>query len=670
MAMHAGQRKIGTVAAVATVLLGWLLLLPLNVPNPLVRWSYDLLQLALPHQTQTDVVIIYMDEHAMQDYQQMPEQWSRSIHARLLNRLTKDQPRVVVFDTTLTQPSNPMADAELARAIRQNGRVVLAADKVRVPGMRLSYSIVPPLLLFETNAADWGTAKVQTDADLVGRRYDAGDDQRPGLAWAAAAIAGAPVTKTPDRRLQEERWLNYYGSEGPFENSSMTYTNAENREAGFFKDRAVFIGGKPKTLSWGDSPDVIRTPFGVDTPGVQVTAIAYANLMHNDWLRRPGVFVELAVLLLTGVGTGFGLRRVRLRTAFWISLSIAFLVTAAAISLGLLLLVWFPWMIIVLVQLPCALLIRGFTERSALVSEAAAAAARREISAAPLPAAPPAQGRQLEIPDHTLLRCIGEGAYGQVWVARNAIGLYHAVKVVYRNRFGVEEPYERALRGIQKFMPVSRSHEGFVHILHVGRNDAAGFFFYIMEAGDDQQTRQQIDPAIYAPKTLASELKQRATIPPRECLELMVALTEAVERLHQHHLIHRDIKPANIIFVNGRPKLADIDLVTDLTPEGDVSRIGTQGYMPPEGPGTAAADVFSLGRVLYVALTGKPPDQSPELPTRIASHPECALLVELNDISCKACETDLERRYRSAASMHADLLDVFHRLAEKKTGKS
>ena len=269
-----------------------------------------------------------------------------------------------------------------------------------------------------------------------------------------------------------------------------------------------------------------------------------------------------------------------------------------------------------------------------------------------------------EIPDHTLIRCIGQGAYGQVWVARNAIGLYHAVKVVYRNRFGTQEPYDRALRGIQKFMPVSRSHDGFVHILHVGRNDKGGCFFYIMEAGDDQKTGQRIDPDTYAPKTLASELNERGTIPPRECLEFMLAVTEAVERLHQHQLIHRDIKPANLIFVNRRPKLADIDLVTDLSPHGKVSYIGTEGYMAPEGPGTAAADVFSLGRIFYVALTGKPPDQSPELPTRVASHADCDLLLELNQIICKACEFDLGRRYSSAAQMHADLLGVFHRLGK------
>jgi serine/threonine protein kinase len=206
---------------------------------------------------------------------------------------------------------------------------------------------------------------------------------------------------------------------------------------------------------------------------------------------------------------------------------------------------------------------------------------------------------------------------------------------------------------------------GFVHVLHVGRNDVAGFFFYIMEAGDDKVAGQQFDPDTYSPKTLASELRARGTIPPRECLAFMLALSEAVERLHQHQLIHRDIKPANIIFVQGRPKLADIDLVTTLAGPGEVSHIGTEGYLAPEGPGTAAADVFSLGRVLYVALTGKPPARCPELPTQVTRDPDCGLLMDLNLIICKACEFEVERRYATAALMHADLRATLERWEKK-----
>lgn len=652
MGTREAHRRIGTVATITTVLIGWILLLPLGTPNPLVRSSYDLLQLFLPDHHRADPVIIYMDEQAMQDYQQKPGQpWPRSLHARLLDRLSKDRPRIVVFDVTLTQAGDPAADEDLARAIRENGRVVLAGEMEPFKGFA-GYTIVEPLELFRTNAASWGIPKIETDPDRVARRYHAGDDQQPDLAWAAATVAGAPVTRHPERRLKERRWLNYYGSARPFEGVSMTYTNAETSERGFFTDKAVFIGGKPETLLRGEITDVFGTPFtqwnSRFIPGVDITAIAYANLMHGEWLRRTEMFAELGLLLLTGVISGFGLHKLRLRTAIWISLLLAVVVVAGSIAQVSSSQVWFPWMV-VMVQLPCALAFRFFAARAV---------------SPPAPEAALSERGQLDIPDHTLIRCIGEGAYGQVWIARNAIGLHHAVKVVYRSRFGVEEPYERAMRGIQKFMPVSRSHEGFVHILHVGRNDASGYFFYIMEAGDDQKLVQQIDPVTYAPKTLASELKQREMIPPRECLEFMLALTEAVERLHQHQLIHRDIKPANIIFVHGRPKLADIDLVTDLSPHGAASRIGTEGYMAPEGPGTAAADVFSLGRILYVALTGKSPDQSPELPTRIASHPDCDLFLELNHISCKACEIDLQRRYSSAALMRADLLDVFARLAK------
>jgi hypothetical protein len=89
------------------------------------------------------------------------------------------------------------------------------------------------------------------------------------------------------------------------------------------------------------------------------------------------------------------------------------------------------------------------------------------------------------IPDHELLRRIGKGAYGEVWLARNALGTYRAVKIVRRDKFPDERPYEREFRGIQKFEPISRLHESQVDILQVGRNDAEGYFYYVMELADD-----------------------------------------------------------------------------------------------------------------------------------------------------------------------------------------
>src|SRR5205823_6073890 len=74
----------------------------------------------------------------------------------------------------------------------------------------------------------------------------------------------------------------------------------------------------------------------------------------------------------------------------------------------------------------------------------------------------------------------------------------------------------------------------------------------------------------------------------------------------------RDVKPGNIIYVNGRAKLADIGLVSAGGEGGTF--VGTEGYIPPEGPGSAGADLYALSMVLYEASTGYAPDRFPEAP--------------------------------------------------------
>src|SRR5262245_1370525 len=109
------------------------------------------------------------------------------------------------------------------------------------------------------------------------------------------------------------------------------------------------------------------------------------------------------------------------------------------------------------------------------------------------------------VPDHEILRRIGSGAYGEVWLARNVMGTFRAVKVVYRNRFEDAAPYEREFEGIRKFEPISRSHDGLVDVLQIGRNDAASSFYYVMELADDQERAQDIDSTTYRSRTLQSE---------------------------------------------------------------------------------------------------------------------------------------------------------------------
>src|SRR5438105_5433362 len=119
------------------------------------------------------------------------------------------------------------------------------------------------------------------------------------------------------------------------------------------------------------------------------------------------------------------------------------------------------------------------------------------------------------IPDYTLLRQIGKGSYGEVWLARSATGAFRAVEIVYRDTFGSSRPFEREFEGIKRFEPISRLHQSQVDILHVGRNDSC--FYYVMELADDQTTGQQINAAQYSPRTLRTEIARRGSLPLEEC---------------------------------------------------------------------------------------------------------------------------------------------------------
>ena len=263
----------------------------------------------------------------------------------------------------------------------------------------------------------------------------------------------------------------------------------------------------------------------------------------------------------------------------------------------------------------------------------------------------PAARAPVAVPDHVLLRCIGRGAYGEVWLARNTLGQYRAVKVLHLTAFGDDRPFEREFAGIQRFEPISRSHESQLNILHVGRG--ADHFYYVMELADDQGQGASVDEASYTPRTLRSELLFRGRLPVDECVRLGLALTTALGHLHRHGLVHRDIKPSNIVFVNGIPKLADIGLVARA--ERTMSFVGTEGYLPPEGPGTVPADLFSLGKVLYEIATGNDRQQFPELPSDVVALPDRGALAELNEVLVRACAPDVKQRYQTAAELHADL---------------
>lgn len=259
------------------------------------------------------------------------------------------------------------------------------------------------------------------------------------------------------------------------------------------------------------------------------------------------------------------------------------------------------------------------------------------------------------VADHEILKQIGSGSYGGVWLARSAAGQLRAVKVVSRSRFTSERPYEREFTGIRQFEPISRSDPGVVHILHVGRDDAAGYFYYVMELADaiDGDTAASLEH--YQPRTLASELKSRGRLPLVEVLALGVQLAGALGHIHRHRLVHRDVKPSNVIFVDGQAKLADIGLVTGA--DEAKSFVGTEGFIPPEGPGSAQADIFGLGRLLYEAATGKDRCDFPDLPVDLDAWPgaERSGLLELNEILTRACAPNPSQRHANAAEVAGDL---------------
>jgi serine/threonine protein kinase len=256
------------------------------------------------------------------------------------------------------------------------------------------------------------------------------------------------------------------------------------------------------------------------------------------------------------------------------------------------------------------------------------------------------------VPDHELISRIGSGSYGEVWLAKSATGVLRAVKIVHRDRFSDDRPYEREFAGLKLYEPISRSHEGLVDILQVGRNEQSGEFYYVMELGDGTNSQD----GRFSPITLESRIREQGRLPVATCLQITTQLGEALRFLHEHKLTHRDVKPSNVIFVNGVPKLADVGLVSTMATARTF--VGTEGFVPPEGPGTAQADIFALGKCLYEMAMGKDRQQFPSPPTWLGDTADPDQFRELNELINLACHPDRTRRYAHCDALLADL----HRL--------
>mgnify|MGYP002818009615 CR=1 FL=1 len=262
-------------------------------------------------------------------------------------------------------------------------------------------------------------------------------------------------------------------------------------------------------------------------------------------------------------------------------------------------------------------------------------------------------GNNFQIPDYELVIEIERGSYGQVWLARSVLGAWRAIKIVQRSLFEDARPYQREFNGIRHYEAISRGHAGLIDVLHVGRNEEEGYFYYVMELADDQVVGQNIRSADYSPRSLQSELNARGAMPADEASFVGAELADALQYLHEHGLVHRDIKPSNIVYVNGRPKLADIGLISR---EGFSSfSVGTVGFLPDKGTGDPQADVYALGKVLYEAATGMDRNAFPDLPPDVRGRRRGDPLLQLNALLLRACSPEEDEQFADAAEFGAAL---------------
>src|SRR5262245_11337747 len=220
-----------------------------------------------------------------------------------------------------------------------------------------------------------------------------------------------------------------------------------------------------------------------------------------------------------------------------------------------------------------------------------------------------------------------------------------------------------SLGAVQRFRAeaetaASLEHENILPIYAVGQRGGAPFFSMKFAEGGTLSAR--IDS--YRDK-------------PRQAAALVAKLARAVAFAHEHGILHRDLKPGNVLFDSAdKPYVSDFGLAKWLQRECDLTQtlaiLGTPYYMAPEQATnprdvTAAADVYSLGAILYHVLAGRPPIWG-ETPMEVlhraaAEKPKSPRLTnarvprDLETICLKCLEKEPGARYVSAAALADDL---------------
>jgi CHASE2 domain-containing sensor protein len=674
------KARLGSALGTAITVLCGLALWRLPMGERWVNASYDYLFRFGARAPTNQVVVVLMDNEAHAQLGQERGHWDRNRHAQLLNKLADDGCRLVVLDIFFGEPREPSGDQALAEALRRLRRVALMAkildaalrhEEAATPSFESVRPQLPCEPFLSAAGTNWGIALLDPDLDSIVRRhwpFGVPAESFPSLPWTAARLEGAGVSEIP-----QKRWLRYYyGLDVSVPWTSLPYHVALTQGTNYFRDKIVFIGSKPETSVPGNQEDKFRTPYtrwtGEAVGGVEINATAFLNLINGEWLQRPAGWLEALGLCAAGALFSAGLARFGRLAACGLAAGGALAFTLAAVSFSYYTNYWFPWLVVVGGQVPCALAWALLAPQRHVETEEATREDLTPGLTTPASGALTPSSLTFELPDAPDYEFFdppfAEGAYGRVWLARNAVGQWQALKAVYLAKFGAQSsPYDREFNGIRRYKPVSDKHPGLLRVDFVSIKKPSGYFYYVMELGDALEPGWQSNPSRYVPGDLA-KVRSRAPgrrLPAGECLRIVTGLAEALEFLHQQGLTHRDIKPQNIIFVNNRPKLADVGLVAEVwPPDKEKTWVGTPSYMPPppEPPGTPRADIYGLGMVFYVILTGHDPAFFPELATTLGDETHGADVRRLTSIVLKACQPDLTQRYGSASEMLAALVEA------------
>jgi TRAP transporter TAXI family solute receptor len=202
--------------------------------------------------------------------------------------------------------------------------------------------------------------------------------------------------------------------------------------------------------------------------------------------------------------------------------------------------------------------------------------------------------------DYELLETLGRGGMGVVYKARQiSLNRIVALKMILSGQFASEADVRRFYAEAQ-----AAGRLGHPHIVNVYEMDQIdGRHYFTMEYVEG--------------RTLAAVIGD-APLPAEQAAGYMVLIARAVHCAHAQGVLHRDLKPANVLIdERDEPQITDFGLAKDMS---DSSRhtatgaaIGTPGYMAPEQAAGrrreigVAADIYSLGAILYEMLTGRPP---------------------------------------------------------------